>query len=131
MDESEKKHRQEIMKQSNAAAITYSDKAVLYAFYLNGGAATALFARADSAFFAAAALFAWGAFWAVICMGLTYFVQSLITASWDGDKPSEKIRISFIINFTIPYWVVEKFRLLAILPWGYSMYMFYCGISLF
>ena len=113
----EKSLRLEMIKQSNAATITFSEKSVLYAFYLNGGAATALLARGKEAFYPAASSFALGAFWAVICMGLVYAYQLLITYTWGREMKKNTL------------YVVEFIRILPVAAWCLSMYQFLKGID--
>lgn len=129
MDDLQKKHRQVMFKESNAATITYSEKAVLYAFYLNGAASTALLARADASFYPAAASFGWGAFWAVVCIGLSYVYQLLITQTWSGETPPISIRVQLIFEFNIKSAIVEKLRAIPILTWCFAMVQFIRGIA--
>lgn len=122
-------HRLEMAKQSNEAAIKYSEKAVLYLFYLNGGAATALFARAEESFYPAAVSFAWGAFLAVMCIGISYLYQMIITASWYASPRSKSFQISPVAQFKISFKTIEIIRLFPISCWICSAIFFVFGIT--
>lgn len=129
MDEKELDHRLEMAKESNNAAICYSEKSVLYMFYLNGGAATALFARAEQIFYPAATWFAIGAFLSVICMGLSYTYQMFITSSWYANPHDEKFIInSPIKQFLLSFTMLEKLRLVPILFWILAAACFVMGL---
>ena len=117
MEEKEISFRLEMAKQSDAATIAFSEKSMLYAFYLNGGAATALLARGQEVFYPAAASFAMGAFWAVMCMGLVYSYQLLLTYIWRKKLKKHTL------------YAVEAIRILPITAWCLSMFQFLRGIA--
>lgn len=129
MEEKELTHRLEMAKQSNEAAIKYSERSVLYLFYLNGGAATALLARAEQAFYPAAASLAWGAFFAVICMGLSYWYQMLMTSTWYADPQAKTCKVPFIVQLELSFRTIDALRILPVIFWILAAVQFMRGIS--
>lgn len=129
MDEKDRAERHEIFKQSNVAAVEYSNKAMYFAFYLNGGAVAALLTRSGNEYIQAAIDFGWGAFWAVICIGFTYLYQLLIAASWKGDPKEGAFSFDLIITAKIKYSTMNLLRIIPIFFWIISLAQFLIGIS--
>lgn len=113
----------EIYKDSNKMAMEYAKDAIRFAFFLNGAAATALFAKANNLFVAPAATFAWGAAFAVFCMGFSYLMQLALAETWQQEGPLYDFYIGpKIIQLTIHK--IETGRAIAILLWIISMVNF-------
>lgn len=116
----------EIYKDSNKAAMDYAKDAIRFAFFLNGAAATALFAKVQVVFVFPAALFAIGAALAVFCMGFSYIVQLALAETWRQGGPRYSFHIGpkeiFLTRSTM-----ETGRLVAIVFWLSSMILFFCG----
>lgn len=129
MHETERKERHEVFKQSNEAAITYSEKALYYAFYLNGGAVAALLTRSGNDCMQAAVSLGWGAFWAVLSIGITFIYQLFVAASWKGDPEQPTFICNFITQIHVKYKTLELARLIPIFFWCLSLIQFLRGIS--
>lgn len=116
--------RGEMYKESNSAALQYARNAIQFAFFLNGAAATALFAKSGTSFISSACIFAVGAAFATICMGGSYLVQMLICETWR--QPGEKISYIFCGKLRqISHIGIEWFRIIVILLWVISMVCFF------
>lgn len=113
----------EIYRDSNKMAMEYAKNAIQFAFFLNGAAATALFSKTNNLFVAPAAIFAWGAAFAVFCMGFSYLVQLALAETWKQEGPLYDFHIGpKTIQLTIRK--IETGRAIAILFWIISMVNF-------
>lgn len=118
--------KEEMYKESNAAAIQFAKNAIQFSFLLNGAAATALFAKTGTSFISSACTFAIGAAFSTLCMGATYIVQTLICETWRQE--GIYIQILFCGKIIkISHATIELLRAVAIVIWIISMILFFTG----
>ena len=84
-------NRDELYRDANNMVMQYAKYAIQFAFLLDGAAATALFTKVGDAYTTAASIFAFGAWCAVVCMGVTYVTQLLIAETWRQDPNNMQI----------------------------------------
>ncbi len=115
-------NKDELFRDSNKAAMTYSKNAIQFSFILNGMAAAAMFANTSKLYTGPAFVFAFGALLAVFCMGGAYIVQCLLTETWRQDKDPIQVYVwsGFI---SISLFTIEKIRIALVALWLLSILM--------
>lgn len=115
--------QEEMYKESNTAAIQFAKSSIQYSFFLNGAAATALFAKTGSNFIAPACVFAGGAALATVSMAIAYIVQIVLCETWVKDGPY----YDFVVwdkAWKISRTGIEKWRTSAMILWFFSILLF-------
>ena len=125
--------RFQILAESTKAVVEHGHHAISFSFWLNGAAATALFATGKTEFYLAAALMGCGAAAAVICMGLAYKYLLLLEDSWRDDLTEENgvvgfYSISWGTNTFVPLKKAMKKRFIPAGVWVLSILFFVAGI---
>ena len=124
----ERKHRQEMTKQTNEAAIEFSKRTLTSLFLLNGATATALLAK-GGAYITPAVWLAFGAFFAVVAFAVSYLYILLLLQTWDLDQPETNEEKYYTIErFKLSYNDIERLRLIPISFAVISFVLFVVGI---
>lgn len=125
--------RFQILAESTKAVVEHGHHAISFSFWMNGAAATALFATGKTEFYWAAVLMGFGAAAAVFCMGMAYKYLLLLEDSWREEMTEE----NGVIGFYSRAWGTSKFvplekalkgRRLPAAVWILSIVFFISGI---
>lgn len=127
--------RFQILAESTKAVVEHGHHAISFSFWLNGAAATALFATGKTEFYLAAAIMGAGAAIAVICMGLSYKYLLLLQDSWREDLTEENgvvgfYSVSWGTNTFVPLQKAMKKRRIPAAVWVVSVSLFFVGIGI-
>lgn len=125
--------RFQILTESTKAIVEHGHHAISFSFWLNGAAATALFATGKTEFYTAAVLMGTGAAVAVICMGLMYKYLLLLQDSWREDLIEKDGVIGFYsvswgIKTFVPLQKAMKKRFIPAVVWIISILLFGAGM---
>lgn len=118
--------RRELYKDANKMAMDYGKSSIQFAFYLNGAAATALFAKSQAIFVYPAVFFACGAALAILCMGFSYLVQLALAETWKEEGPQYALSLG-LKTVWLTMANIETGRLISILLWVGAMVLFGVG----
>ena len=126
--------RFQILAESTKAVVEHGHHAISFSFWLNGAAATALFATGKTEFYWAAICMAIGAALAVICMGFTYKYLLLLEDSWRNGLSEENGIIGFYeqswgTGSFIPLQKAVKYRYVLARIWWASIFFFFIGVA--
>lgn len=130
-----REERVQIFQDSNKFSAEYAHHAVTFAFYLNGAAATALFATGKTEFYPAAIFMGIGAALAVLCIGVSYVYILKLGDSWRADLVEKDGVIGFYSqawgsDTFIPLRKVGRGRFVPAVLWGASVLCFFIGMGI-
>ena len=122
-----------IFQDTNKYAAEYARYAISFAFYLNGAAATAIFAAGKTEFYPAATFLGLGAALAVICIGVAYVYTILAAETWRKDKTEKDGVTGFYfaiggLDVFLSKRKIGSLYIVTIVLWIVSIMFFFKGI---